>query len=261
MASPGKAAASWRPSATLPPVSITATAASPTMKPTLAMAPALAGVITAAAPWWMNTPGAISVTGSGSGAGCAWLRAVAHASMIALARCLYGRPGIRACYTDGLVKRIATRGIRRAAHGAGRGGAAGAGAAGAAGRLGPGRPAGARWISAGQLPRADPGRSSRRPHGHHRRSRKTVARQSRRVRRRDAACAEAQESAAGDDLARQAAVQHPGQHLAARHRLRRACARHRGVSRHWSGDTQWRRSGEADRHLLSARLLDVVECR
>src|SRR5215510_5235145 len=156
MASPGKAAASWRPSATLPPVSITATAASPTMKPTLAMAPALAGVITAAAPWWMNTPGAISVTGSGSGAGCAWLRAVAHASMIALARCLYGRPGIRACYTDGPVERIATRGIRRAAHGAGRGGAAGVGAAG---RLWPGRPAGARWISAGQLPRADPGSS------------------------------------------------------------------------------------------------------
>src|SRR5262245_18814720 len=243
------AAASRRPSATLPPVSITATASSPTMKPTLAMAPALAEAITAPAPWWMNTPAAISVTGSGSGAGCAWPRAVAHASMIALAKCLYGRPGIPACYTDGSIKRIATRGTRRPGHGAGRGGAAGARATG---RPGPGCSAGARWLPAGRLSRADAGRYSRRAHGHNRRSQKAVAEQSRRFRRRDAACAEAQEPAAGDDLARQAAIQHSGQRLAARHWLWRAGARHRGLSGRRAGDGQRRRSGEADRLLLSA---------
>src|ERR1700747_3271284 len=71
------AASSSRPSRTLPPVSMTATALSPTMKPTLAMAPSFSRVISATAPICTKTPVAISLTGnccslSGKSSRCAY---------------------------------------------------------------------------------------------------------------------------------------------------------------------------------------------
>src|SRR5215475_8102171 len=61
------AARSCCPSKTLPPVSITATALSPMMKPRLAIAPSFSRVINAISPVKTNRPGAISRTGRASG--------------------------------------------------------------------------------------------------------------------------------------------------------------------------------------------------
>ena len=52
------------PSRKLPPVSITATASSPTMKPTLAMSPSFSRVISAMVPECKKIPGATSLTGN-----------------------------------------------------------------------------------------------------------------------------------------------------------------------------------------------------
>ena len=53
-----------RPSRTLPPVSITATASSPMTKPTLAIAPSFSRVISAVVPMCTKIPGATSLTGN-----------------------------------------------------------------------------------------------------------------------------------------------------------------------------------------------------
>jgi hypothetical protein len=88
------AAINCRPSRTLPPVSITATASSPTMKPTLAIAPSFSRVICAVLPLCTSTPSATELTGSSC---CCAREAVAVASIasaigISAARAIFRPP-------------------------------------------------------------------------------------------------------------------------------------------------------------------------
>ena len=86
-----------------------------------------------------------------------------------------------------------------------------------------------------------------------------LARQERRFHRRAAACAEAAKSSRRHGLARQAAAQHPRQHLAARHRLRKAGGSDRRLSEARPCPRLRRQQRGAAGDLLPDRLLDVVE--
>ena len=86
------AARSLRPSRTLPPVSITATALLPMTNPTLAIAPSFSAVMSARAPVWTKTPLATSVTARGCAGSCPWATtcAMPHASIDAAAKVAIG---------------------------------------------------------------------------------------------------------------------------------------------------------------------------
>src|ERR1019366_5335893 len=117
---------------------------------------------------------------------------------------------------------------------------------------------------AGRIPRrqlscARSGNAVRRQGSHDRRGECDLARWRRRLHRRVAAPAETTKPARRDDLARQAAAQHPRQRLAAGHRLWDACGGDRKIPATRTCPRKRWRQDQVACAVLSGELLDVVE--